>query len=190
MLKKICPKVLFICWGLGARRHPRSFCAHCPKVKVILYISQSVSSAWTHLLVWCLHCSSLSLSKVIAEKLLVTFPDRKWPRRHEEGWLVTIFRFRVSSLPVTRRLSVSNVFRPKDAPINFLPFTYNGEVAKLTWAWVTDIKTPRHIFHRCCYGYQLSKMPRRSVSCVAMTSIQTFSEVGSLEMTWPWVTWV
>ena len=46
----------------------------------MLHISRSVSSAWTHL--WCcFHRSSLSLSKVIAEKLLVTFHDLEWPRR-------------------------------------------------------------------------------------------------------------
>ena len=39
--------------------------------KVMMHISLSVSSAWAHL--WCFHCSSLSLSKVIGKKLLVTF---------------------------------------------------------------------------------------------------------------------
>ena len=37
-----------------------------------------------------------SLSKVIAEKLLITFHDLKWPWRHGEGSLVAIFRLRVS----------------------------------------------------------------------------------------------
>ena len=45
------------------------------------------------------HCSSLS-------KLLVTFHDLKGPWRHDEGSLVAIFRFGVSSLPVIRCLRV------------------------------------------------------------------------------------
>ena len=43
--------------------------------KVMLHISRSVWSAWTQL--WCFHRFSLSLSKVTAEKLLMTFHDLK-----------------------------------------------------------------------------------------------------------------
>ena len=68
--------------------------------KIMLHINRSVWSAWTHL--WYFHCSSWSLSKIIAEKLLVTFHDLTWPWRHGEGSLAAIFQFRVSSLPVTR----------------------------------------------------------------------------------------
>ena len=46
--------------------------------------------------------------------------------------------------------SVSNSFISKEALFNFLPLTYNGEVAKLTWSWVTDIKITRHTFYRYC----------------------------------------
>ena len=35
--------------------------------------------------------------------------------------------------------SASNGFLPKEAPFIFLPLTYNGAVAKLTWPWVTDM---------------------------------------------------
>ena len=41
--------------------------------KLMLHISRSVSSSWTHQR--CFHCFSLSLSRVIAEKLLVTSHD-------------------------------------------------------------------------------------------------------------------
>ena len=68
--------------------------------KVMLHISRSASSSWTHL--WWFHRSSWSLSKVIPEKLLVTFHDLKWPWRHDEGSSVAIFRLRVSVLPLTR----------------------------------------------------------------------------------------
>ena len=40
------------------------------------------------------------------------------------GSLFTIFRFRMSSLPVTRYLSALNGFRPKKAPVNFHLLTY------------------------------------------------------------------
>ena len=75
---------------------------------VMLHISRSVWSSWTHL--WCFHCSSWSLLKVIAKKLLVTFYDLKWPRRHDDESLVAIFRLRASSLPVTRCLRVFRMF--------------------------------------------------------------------------------
>ena len=44
--------------------------------------------------------------KSYPKKLLVTFNDLKWPWRHDEGSPVTIFRLRMSILPVTRCLRV------------------------------------------------------------------------------------
>ena len=76
--------------------------------KVMLHISRSVSSVWTH--ACCFYRSSRSLSKVIAENLLVTFRDLKWPWRHDEGSPVTIFRLRVSSLKVFWMIFVQNRF--------------------------------------------------------------------------------
>ena len=52
------------------------------------------------------HRSSMHLSKVITKKLLVTFHGLRWPRRHRERSLVAIFRFRVLSFSVTKRLRV------------------------------------------------------------------------------------
>ena len=72
--------------------------------KGMLHFSRSLSLAWAYL--WYFHRFSWPLSKVIAEKLLVTFHDMKWPWRHDEGSLVAIFRLKVSSLPVTRCLRV------------------------------------------------------------------------------------
>ena len=40
---------------------------------------------------------------------------------------------------------------PHNKVLNFLPLTYNGEAAKMTWPKVTDIEIPRHKF--CWYGY-------------------------------------
>ena len=74
----------------------------------------------------------------------------KWHWRHGKGSQVAIFRLMVSSLPVTRCLNVSNGFLPKEPPFNFLPLTYNGEVAKLTWPWVMNIEIPRYTFYTYC----------------------------------------
>ena len=66
----------------------------------------------------------MCVSKVIGEKLLVTFPDLKWPWWHDEGSSVAIFRLKVSMLPVTRCLSVSIGFLQKEAHFIFLPLPY------------------------------------------------------------------
>ena len=85
--------------------------------------------------------------------------------------------------------SVSNGFHPKQAPFIFLHYR-NGEVAKLTWPWVTYIKISRYIFYRYWYGYPSWKFQGECAFGVAMTSIQTFSEVRSLDVTWwPDVWW-
>ena len=83
------------------------------------------------------------------------------PRATRRGVPGRKFRLRVSNLPVTRCLRVfrlSNGFRPKKAPFIFLTLTYNGEVAKLTWPYVTDIKNPRQKIHRYRYRYQSIKV--------------------------------
>ena len=50
--------------------------------KVMFDISRSTSSTWTHLRRF--RRSGLYLSKISAEKLMVTFHDLRWPRGHEE----------------------------------------------------------------------------------------------------------
>ena len=76
----------------------------------------------------------------------MTFHDLKWPWKHAEGSLVSIFRLRVSSLLVNRCFSVSNGFLPKEAPFIFLPLAYNGEVAKLAWPCRSRISKFRDIY--------------------------------------------
>ena len=101
--------------------------------------------------------------------------------------LVTIFRFRVSSLPVARCSRVlKSGFCQKEASLNFLPLTYNGEVTKLARSQVTDNKIPRY---RYTFIDTVTRINHwkfqgdRSVG-VAMTSIQPLSEVMSLDVTW------
>ena len=81
--------------------------------------------------------------------------------------------------------SASNDFLPKEAPFIFLPLTYNGELEKLTWPWVTDIKIPRYTFYTYWYtDINCWKFQGDRSFGVALTSIQTFSEVRSLDVTW------
>ena len=91
----------------------------------------------------CFHRSSLSPSKGIAEKLLVTFHNLKnlgvMRRGHWSQFSYSWCQVHLSP-NVWARL---NWFSSKRAPSNFLPLTYNGEFAKLTWALVTYIKIPR-----------------------------------------------
>ena len=158
--------------------------------KFMLHTNRSVSSSSTHLR--CFHRFSLPLSKVIAEK---TAGDLSWPEMTlETWWRVTGRNIRIQGVkPPCKPMfeSVSNVFCPKEAPFNFLPFTYNGEVAKLIWPSVTDIIISRWTFYRYCSGCQMLQVLRWSViRCSCMTSIQTFSEVRSLDVTWwPGLEW-
>ena len=99
-----------------------------PKVKVmtlsergILHTSRPVSPAWSHR--WCLYRSNLSLSKAIAEKLLVTFHDLKWPRQHEEGnW--SQYPIQVVKSTYSPIFECFEWFCPEQATFNFLPLTY------------------------------------------------------------------
>ena len=128
--------------------------------------------------------------------MLVTFPwhHMAWRCRHEDGSLVAIFRFRVSSLPVQDAgvfrvqcfvtASVSSVcsFCPKEVPFNFL--LLNGEIEKLTWAWVIDVfKFREKHFIDAVTDISYRKFKGDQSFGVAMTNIQTFSEVRSLDVT-------
>ena len=145
---------------------------------VMLHTSQSVWSSWTHL--WCFHRSA---------------GDLLWPKMTLATWRgVTGHNSRTQGANSTCNTmfeSVLNGFCPKETPFIFLPLTYNGEVAKLTWPWVTDIKIPRYIFYRYWYGYQSLEVSRWSRAFgVAMTSIQTFSGVRWLDVIWwPDIKW-
>ena len=163
--------------------------------KVMLRISRSLWSSWIHL--WCFHCSNCSLSKVIAEKMLVTFQDLKWPWPHGERSLVVIFRLRASSLPVTRCLRVFRMAFFQKRHLSFSSIDSNGEVTKLTWPWVTDpwVTQFREI-HFMDTGTDINRWKFQGDRAfgVAMTSIHL--RFGSGEVTWrdlvawPWVTWV
>ena len=151
--------------------------------KVMLHISRSAASAWTHL--WCFHRSSWFLSKVIPEKLLVTFHDLKWPLRLDEGSPVTIFRLRKSILPVTRCFRVFwMVFVQKRR----LSFFSHWLIMERSQNW-HDLRSPISKFRDIRFidtGTDINRWKfqgDRSFG-VAMTNIQSFSEVRSLDVTW------
>ena len=131
-----------------------------------------------------LHCSSLSLSKGIAEKLLVTFHDLKWPCRHQERSLVAIFRFRVSSLPVTRCLRVFQIVFVQKRRLSILSHLLIMDRSQI-WP---DLGSPISKFRdigTLATGTDINLWKFRDRSFgVAMTSVQTFSEVRSLDATW------
>ena len=83
---------------------------------------------------------------------MVIFHDLKWPWRHDEGSPVTIFRLRVSSLPVNRCQCFEWLSSNKRRLSFFFHWLrYNGEVTKF-------------IFHRYWYGYQSLKVSRQTFS--------------------------
>ena len=152
--------------------------------KVMLHTSWSVS---THL--WCFGRSNWSLSKVIAEKSLVTFQDLKYPWRHDEGSLVAIFRFRVSNLPVTRCLWVFwMVFVQKRRLSFFLHWLIM--VRSQNWP---DLKSPIAKFRDICFIYKSLKVSRWSlIRCSYYEHSNLFwGEVNWCDLlTWSWVTLV
>ena len=109
--------------------------------KAMLYISRSVSRP-EHI---CgVFIALAGLSKVIAKKLLVTFHGLKWPWPLATCWRVT--GRNISTLCINSTCnpifeSLSNGFLLKQAPFIFSRWLIGyGEVAKLTWPWVIDIK--------------------------------------------------
>ena len=76
--------------------------------------------------------------------------------------------------------------------LKFLPLTYNGEVVKLTWPQVTDIKNPRYTFCRYYHPHQLLKLLYRSLNSCSFGASSNFWwgwVTQSDLVTWPWVTW-
>ena len=116
---------------------------------------------------------------------MVTFRDLKWPWWHDEGSPVTIFRLRMSILPVVRCLRVFwMVFVQKRRLSFFSPWL----IMERSQNW-PDIRSPISKFRYVCFidtGADINRWKfqgNRSVG-VALTSIQTFYEVRSLDVTW------
>ena len=109
--------------------------------------------------------------------------------------LVAIFRFRVSILSVTRCLRVFQMVFVQKRRLSI----FSRLIMARSQKW-SDLRSPISKFRDACFIYTVTYINRWSVQGdqsfgVAMTSIQTFSEVRSLDvtchlMTWPWVTWV
>ena len=142
--------------------------------KIMFHISRSASSAWTHL--WCFHRSSWSLSKVILEKLMVTFHDLKWPwwRRGVIGHNISTQGVNSTSNPMFE--SVLNVFCSKEAHFIFLLLTYIIMERSQNWP---DLRSPISKFWDIYFIDTVACSNRwkfqgnRSVG-IALTNIQTF----------------
>ena len=153
-------------------------------VEIMLHISRSVSSAWTHL--WWFHRSSLSI-KSYCRKTAEYLYDLKWPWRHEKGSLVAIFWFRMSSVPVIRCLKV---FRMVFVPKRRISILFHWLIMERSQNW-PDLESPiskfrdMHFMDTVTYINRWKFQGDRPVGVmVAMTSIQTFSELRSLDVTW------
>ena len=71
--------------------------------------------------------------------------------------------------------------------------TFNGNLAKLTWSYATNIKNSITTFYICCYSCQSLKVSKRSVSRWSYDKHSNFfwDDVTWCDLvTWPWVIWV
>ena len=161
--------------------------------KFTLHISRFVSSAWTQL--WCLHCSILYLSKVIAEKLLVTFHDLTWPCQNDKWPLIAIF---LLSLPVSRCLRVFRIALVQKRRLSlFSLWIITSCLMKRSQNW-SDLRSPISKFRDKTFidtvtDINFWKLQGDRSFGGAMRNIQTFfwCEVTWRDLvTWPWVTWI
>ena len=160
--------------------------------KVVLHISPSILSAWTHLSY--LHCCSLSYSKVMAEKLLVTFMtwnDLGIMRREVTGLNFLIQDVNFSCNPIVR------VFRMVFVQKRRLSI-FSHRLIKERSQYRPGLGSPILKFWDIHFTDSLARINHgkfqgnRSIG-EAMTSIQTFlwGEVTWRDLvTWPCVTWV
>ena len=70
----------------------------------------------------------------------------------------------------------------------FCPLTYNGEVAKLTWPLVTDIKNPRYTNCRYLWSYETLKV-FKPIGYIVWPLRNLEVRNPFLTLTWPLVTW-
>ena len=123
--------------------------------------------------------------KLLPNKRLVIFHCLKWPWRHSEGSLVAIFQLRVSRLPVTRCLRVLRMFFFQKKHLSFF---FPWLIIKRSQN-CPDLRSPISKFRDICFidtGTDINRWKfqgNRSVG-VALTGIQTFYEVRSLDVTW------
>ena len=69
---------------------------------------------------------------------------------------------------IMKDLSGSDAKSFKRNDVSFSPLTYNGEVTKLTWPLVTDIKNPNYTSCRYIWPYETLKVYRVSRNWLAL----------------------
>ena len=161
----------------------------CPDwKKVMLHISRSVSSFWTHL--WCFHRSSWSMKSYCRK----TAGDLSWPEMTLATWRgVTSHNLPtqgVNSTYNTMFESVSIGFRPKETPFIF----FHGLIITERSQNSPDHGSPISKFRDIHFVDTITDINRWKISIadrsfgVALTSIQTFWGEVTWRATWPWVT--
>ena len=115
----------------------------------------------------------------------MTFHDLKWPWRLDEGSPVTIFRLRKSILPVTRCFRVFWMVFVQNRRLSFFSHWLIMERSQ-NWP---DLRSPISKFRDIYFidtGTDINcwKFQGDLSFGVAMTNIQSFSEVRSLDVTW------
>ena len=95
----------------------------------------------------------LILSRDISEKRMVTSCDFRRPSRDPHHQLQRDHH-RWGEVPLFWKIWVVSVSLCKTGSI----FTYNREVMKLTWPWITRIKTTSHTFYRYWWPHATLKV--------------------------------
>ena len=113
----------------------------------------------------------------------MTFHGLKWPWGHEEGSLVAIFRFRMSIIPETRRL---RMFRMAFIQNKRFSISSHWLIMKRSQNW-PDLTSPISKFGDIHFIDTITSINRwkyqgNRLVGVALTSIQTFYEVRSLDV--------
>ena len=155
--------------------------------KVMLHIDRFVLYRQLEL-ICCVFIALASLYRKLLPKNywnLLTFHDLKCLSQHDKGSLVAIFRFRVSSLPVTRCLRVFCFFVLAQKR-RFSFFSHWLIMRSQNWP---DLRSPISKFWDINFidtvvcSNRWKFQGNRSVG-VALTNIQTFYGVRSLDVTW------
>ena len=90
--------------------------------------------------------------------LWITWRQMKRPQMTFGGVGNAIFYSKCPQLSYTIWFHSKRLRQSKYNRVDFCPLTYNGEVAKMTWPEVTDIKNPRYTFCRHWWPHHIPKV--------------------------------
>ena len=144
--------------------------------KVMMHISRSVLSTWTHL--WNFHLPSCPHEKLLPKNC----------------WWPTYCKFSIQGTKSTCNptfQSVLNSFRPKEATFNFIQLMYNEQVAKLKSSCVTNIyKNSDTLMLEMLLRISIAARSASRFSYVKHSNVFWGEVTWRDLLTWSWVTWV